>query len=79
MMFDKLPDCCLVCKSPFDRKSKEQAQTWFVVVREKEQVIRLFCPTCYNKAKDTIEEFYKKKEEQKNGNIQHNNSGNEGI
>ena len=32
-MFDRLPENCLTCASPFDRKNKEQVQSWFVVVK----------------------------------------------
>ena len=34
--FDKLPDECLACLKPFDKKSKEMARTWNVVVRDKD-------------------------------------------
>ena len=49
-MFDKLKDECAACETPFDRKSKEHAQTWKVVVREEEEVVRLYCPECWDKA-----------------------------
>ena len=31
-LFDQLGDECLTCQKPFDKKSKEHAQTWFVAV-----------------------------------------------
>ena len=56
MMFDKIGDKCDACEKDFDKKSKEQAMTWKVVVREKEKVVRLYCPECWGKAIKLIEE-----------------------
>ena len=57
MMFDKLEDECAACEKPFDKKSKEHASTWKVVVREEEQVVRLYCPDCWGKANKVIKEI----------------------
>ena len=57
MMFDKLEDECAACKKPYDKKSKEHAMTWNVVVREKEDVVRLYCPECWDKANELIKEI----------------------
>ena len=57
MMFDKLEDHCAACQKPFDKKSKEHVSTWNVVVREKEDVVRLYCPECWGKANKLIEEI----------------------
>ena len=57
MMFDKIGDECAACKTPFNKKSKEHAMTWRVVVREEEEVVRLYCPDCWDKANKIIEEF----------------------
>ena len=57
MMFDKLEGHCAACEKPFDKKSKEHASTWNVVVREKEDVVRLYCPECWDKANKLIEEI----------------------
>ena len=56
-LFDLLPEECMVCMKPFDKKSKEQVQSWNVVVREKEKLVRVYCPTCWGKAKQLIEEM----------------------
>jgi uncharacterized protein with PIN domain len=56
MMFDMLDDECAACTTPFDKKSKEHAETWSVVVREQEKVVRLYCPDCWNKAREIIEQ-----------------------
>jgi len=54
-MFDRIPDKCDVCSEPFDRKSKEMAQTWTVVVRSEQNLVRLFCPSCIDRVKEVIE------------------------
>ena len=36
----------MICSVPFDRSNKEQVMSWSVVVREKEKVVRVYCPTC---------------------------------
>ena len=57
MMFDMLDDECAACQKPFDKKSKEHAATWNVVVREQEKLVRLYCPECWDKANKIIEEI----------------------
>jgi hypothetical protein len=54
--FDKLPDECSACSLPFDKKSKEMARTWNVVVQDTDTV-RLYCPKCWAFAKELIQEF----------------------
>ena len=49
-LFDKLPENCLTCHKEFDKKDKEMVMTWNVIVREKEGKVRLYCPTCWDKA-----------------------------
>ena len=56
MMFDMLDDECAACLKPFDKKSKEHAMTWNVVVREQEKVVRLYCPDCWDKAQQIIKQ-----------------------
>ena len=56
MMFDKLGNECSACLEPYDKKSKEHAITWNVVVREKENIVRLYCPQCWAKAVNLIKE-----------------------
>jgi len=34
-LFDLMPEECMVCMEPFDRKNKEQVKTWNVVVRKR--------------------------------------------
>ena len=56
-MFDKIGQSCSMCDKPFDKKLKEHVTTWNVVVREKEKVVRLYCPECWDKANKMIEEI----------------------
>ncbi len=56
-MFDALGDECAACQKPFDKKSKEHASTWNVVVKEKEKIVRLYCPECWDTANKLIEEI----------------------
>ena len=51
-MFDRMPDKCDACSKPFDKKSKEMAQTWFVNVFDEEKIVDLFCPDCWSKVNE---------------------------
>ena len=62
-LFDKLPSACYACKETFDKTDKSMVQSWNVVVKEKEGVVRLYCPECWAMAKKFIEEV---KNEQNN-------------
>ena len=54
--FEQLPDECLACLKPFDKQSKEMAMTWNVVVKD-ENTVRLYCPECWDTAKNIIKDF----------------------
>jgi len=56
-LFSKLEDCCLVCEKPFDKQNKEMVQSWCVIGREEQKQIRLYCPTCWNKANDMVKKI----------------------
>jgi len=62
-LFDLLPAECMICSAEFDKKNKEQVMTWNVVVREKEKVVRVYCPTCWDKAQKIITEIAEKQNE----------------
>ena len=51
--FGKLPDKCSACAAPFDKKERSMVESWKVVVRQ--EVVRLFCPECVDKAKEVLE------------------------
>ncbi len=53
-MFDKLPDECSVCDEPFDKKNRDMVNSWNVVVRTRQEVVRLYCPACWKKATDVL-------------------------
>ena len=58
-LFGKLPDECLTCLKPFDKKDREMVMSWSVVVHGPEEVVRLYCPDCWSKAKQITEDFKK--------------------
>jgi uncharacterized protein with PIN domain len=64
-LFGKLGDECMTCNTPFDKKNKEQVMSWSVVVREQEDKVNLYCPECWGKATQVIEDFQKRYEENK--------------
>jgi len=53
-MFDELGEECSACREPFDRTDKEMAQTWNVVVRRQEKIVRLYCPECWSTAQSVV-------------------------
>ena len=62
-LFNKIPDACLTCEAPYDKKDKEMAMTWSVVIHGEEEEVRLYCPDCWQKAKKITEDFAKHLEE----------------
>jgi predicted RNA-binding Zn-ribbon protein involved in translation (DUF1610 family) len=68
-LFGELPDECLTCDKPFDKKDKEMVMSWNVIVHQKEEVVRLYCPECWNKALKITEDF-KRRLEEKYGEIE---------
>ena len=58
-LFDKIPDNCLTCEKKFDKTNKEDVQSFRVVVREKEEVVNLYCDECWKKATTIVENFAK--------------------
>ncbi len=56
-LFGKLGDACLVCNKPFDKKDKEMVMSWNVVVREKEDMVNLYCPECWSGAVELLNEI----------------------
>tara|TARA_R110000824_G_scaffold322689_3_gene509642 strand:+ start:504 stop:782 length:279 start_codon:yes stop_codon:yes gene_type:complete len=54
--FENIPNKCLTCKDPFDKLDKEQAMTWHVVVKQQENIVRLYCPICWDKTINFIKE-----------------------
>jgi hypothetical protein len=63
-MFDKIPEACLACESPFDKRDKEMVSSWCVVVREDK--VNLYCPLCWSAAQKIVKEFHSEQEDTKN-------------
>ena len=54
MLFDKLPDQCFMCESEFDKTDKQMVSSWNVVVKEAQQKVSLYCPTCWTMAQEMV-------------------------
>mgnify|MGYP001558962517 CR=1 FL=1 len=59
-LFNRLPDHCVACEKDFDRKNREMVSTWIVVVREKQNIVNLYCPECIDMARKIIKDFENK-------------------
>jgi hypothetical protein len=55
-LFDKLSDECLACQLAFNKKDKEMVTSWYVIVREKQNQVNLYCPSCWQNAVSVVEE-----------------------
>ena len=49
-LFDKIPQECSACETAFDKTNREMVSSWRGVVREKEGIVRRYCPTCWDTA-----------------------------
>ena len=58
-LFGKLGDHCLTCEKPFDKKNKEMVMAWTVVVHNEDELVRLYCPQCWEVAMQVTEDFRK--------------------
>tara|TARA_B100000131_G_C17608738_1_gene406635 strand:+ start:212 stop:472 length:261 start_codon:yes stop_codon:yes gene_type:complete len=56
-LFDLIPHDCMICHAEFDKTDKQMVSTWNVVVREKEKKVRIYCPTCWEKAQSLLSEL----------------------
>ena len=59
-LFNMIPESCDACDEPFDKKNRDMVMSWNVVVKSEQEVVRLYCPECWQKAKEIIKEFGKK-------------------
>jgi hypothetical protein len=62
VLFGKTPDHCLTCLSPFDKTDKEMVKNWYVVVREEEGKVNLYCPKCWEAAINMVADIEKELE-----------------
>ena len=56
-LFDLIPEDCVICHAPFDKTNKEMVKTWNVAVRQKEKIVRVYCPTCWTKTRNLLNEL----------------------
>ncbi len=56
-LFGMMPDECFVCHDSFDKTNRDMVMTWNVFVREKERSVKVYCPTCWDNAKQILEQF----------------------
>lgn len=63
MLFDKLPDQCYMCESEFDKTDKQMVSSWNVVVKEAQQKVSLYCPTCWTMAQEMVSKVLESMEE----------------
>ena len=59
-MFDRLPDSCTACSKIFDKLDREMVMSWNVVVKDQDKQVNLYCPPCWDKANEILEDFKKK-------------------
>jgi predicted RNA-binding Zn-ribbon protein involved in translation (DUF1610 family) len=57
-LFDMIPENCLACLEPFDKKDKKMVSTWSVVVKEKEKKVSLYCPSCWEAAMQIVKQVH---------------------
>ena len=62
-MFDRMPEECLLCEKPFDKRDKDMVMSWIVVVREEEDKVNLWCPECWTNAQTILHDFAERIEE----------------
>ncbi len=54
-MFDKRPDACTFCSAPFDKTSREMANTWKVTVQPQKKRVIMYCPDCFDKVQEGLD------------------------
>ena len=67
-MFGELGEACLICEKEFDKKDRDMVSSWYVVVREQENKVNLYCPPCWESALQNIKEIQEAIAEGKNDN-----------
>ena len=55
--FDQLGDKCLVCFKEFDKTNKTMVTSWHVIINPTR--VKLYCPTCWDRAKGLIDSLVK--------------------
>ena len=63
-LLSKTPENCNMCDASFDKTDKEQVMSWYVVVRENVEKVNLYCPECWGRANELIEQLREGLDEQ---------------
>lgn len=66
-LFGHLDNKCLTCEKLFNKMDREQVMTWNVVVRQEEEKVNLYCPDCWNKAREIIDGLKERLKHRKEG------------
>ena len=53
-LYSSLGTECFVCESPFDKHDMKMLSEWMIVVRQKSECLRVYCPSCWNEGKNSI-------------------------
>ena len=64
-LFGKLGDKCLTCEKDFDKLNREQVMSWRVAIRQQEDKVNLYCPDCWQKATQLVQQYQKDRREKK--------------
>ena len=59
-LFNLMGDKCLTCEKPFDRLKREDVENFYVVVKEAEKIVRVYCKVCFEKAQEIVKDFAKR-------------------
>lgn len=51
-----ISDKCFSCEKAYDKKNKEMVKTWFVEVYSSQKKVDLYCPECYEKRKNELQQ-----------------------
>lgn len=62
-LFDRMEDECFSCGEPFDKNDIVQVREWHVVVKRDPDVVRLYCPECFQNATKIVKDFHERVEE----------------
>jgi hypothetical protein len=58
-LFGKMGDKCNGCSKSFDKKDREQVNTWSVFVYNESQTVKVYCPQCRNDIQAWAEDIQK--------------------
>jgi hypothetical protein len=47
-LYERMAQQCFVCYAPFDKNNKKLMQEWYVVVRDNDAPVNIYCPACWN-------------------------------